>query len=303
MKLEELRQKRGFNVNLYLENKIKLINNFFRDEKLDSAVIGLSGGIDSAVVVALLCKAAQEENSPLKKIQGISMPIYTLGVSGQHAAATIVQSDFVPNYLVQFEQFEYRWANLTKAMQGYLYAEDTETQFTVGQLAAIVRTPYLYFSVAKLQSRGYNPIVVGTTNRDEGAYIGFFGKASDAMVDLQPIADIHKSEVYQLAKLLGIPETIINRIPVGDVWDGSTDYDLIGASYDNVEYFQLLDDYDVPRIDGINSLDHVMKKLELQNEFGAIINIHKKNAHKYKVGMPSRFIDFMPRKTNKNGGW
>lgn len=303
MKLEELREKRGFNTEQYLVDKVKAINDFFRNENLDSAVIGLSGGIDSAVVVALLCKAAQEKYSPLKKILGISMPIYTIGVTGQYTATDVVQNDFVPNYLVLFEQFEYRWANLTKAMQGYLYAEDVETPFTVGQLAAIVRTPYLYFSVAKLQSRGYNPIVVGTTNRDEGAYIGFFGKASDAMVDLQPIADIHKSEVYKLANLLGISESIINRTPVGDVFDGSTDYDLIGASYDNVEYFQLLDDYNIPRVEGINSVSHVMDKLAIQDEFTAIMNIHKKNAHKYKVGLPSRFIDVMLRKTNKNGGW
>jgi NAD+ synthase (glutamine-hydrolysing) len=123
------------------------------------------------------------------------------------------------------------------------------------------------------------------------------------MVDLQPIADIHKSEVYKLANLLGISESIINRTPVGDVFDGSTDYDLIGARYDNVEYFQLLDDYNIPRVEGINSVSHVMDKLAIQDEFTAIMNIHKKNAHKYKVGLPSRFIDVMLRKTNKNGGW
>ena len=80
----------------------------------------------------------------------------------------------------------------------------------------------------------------GTTNRDEGAYIGFFGKASDGMVDLQPIADIHKSEVYAIAKILNIPEYIINASPKGDVWNNKLDVEMIGAPYDIVEVFILL---------------------------------------------------------------
>ncbi|MDD5152023.1 MAG: NAD(+) synthase [Flavobacterium sp.] len=299
--LEDLRRAKNFDVEPYVKEKIDKINDFFLTERLDSAVIGLSGGIDSSIVVALLCLAAREKNSPIRIVKGISLPIHTRGVSGQEDSVRFVQEYLLP-YMENYNSFRYELKDLTSVMKEFILNEYTN-DFAKGQLAAIIRTPYLYFSVAKMQVDDFRPIVVGTTNRDEGAYIGFFGKASDAMVDLQPIADIHKSEVYKVAEYLKIPRKIIDRDPTGDIFDGSTDKELIRAPYDMIEYHQLLDDHDFKPNDAIYYHSDFLERRYIFNCFEKIEEIHRKNVHKYKVGMSSRFIDVLPRITKNLQGW
>lgn len=292
--LKSFRKDRGFNVEIYVTEKIKTINNFFSDQELDSAVIGISGGIDSAVTLFLLDRASKVNGSPLKKILPLSLPIRNVsGVTGQ--------SDASKWALIVMDELDYKLKeiNLTASYEAILdstpYIGNNENRaWAEGQMASILRTPILYYHAAMLQTEGYKSIVVGTTNRDEGSYIGFFGKASDAMVDLQPIADIHKSEVYQVAKYLNIPDYIINRTPKGDVWDGRNDEQMIGATYDELEFFLLLKEY--------SSFDYDTQNLV--NTYEPFINIeklHQINKHKYAVGNPAHFIDVMPRKVP--GGW
>src|SRR5213075_1289727 len=131
--------------------------------------------------------------------------------------------------------------------------------------------------------------VVGTTNRDEGAYLGFFGKASDGMVDLQPISDLHKSEVRALARHLGVPDDVVDAVASGDVHDGRNDEQMIGASYDEVEAFLRLRELGLdPALCGARAL-------------AAIERQHATNRHKYAVGSPAVHLDVMPR--GVPGGW
>jgi len=303
--LFDLRTIRGFNSEFYLDQKTKLINDFFHESGLDSAVIGLSGGVDSAVVYALLLEAQKIPGSPIKKVLGLVMPIKSTGTTGQNLAR-----DKAINLAKELNG-EYKVVDLSEANFSYIEASGftgSPDPWSVGQLASIVRTPCLYFHAALLQSEGYKSIVVGTTNRDEGSYIGFFGKASDAMVDLQPIGDIHKSEVYQIAEKLGIPKFITEDAPRGDVWDGKVDEEMIGAPYWFLEMYLLLKDYKIvfsPEVgkcltkSGI--LDFSGERDEYNKYSSAIEEIHKKNAHKYGVGSPAYFIDVYRRKIE--GGW
>lgn len=290
---------RQFNAEEYLVRKMSRINQFFSSSQLDSCVIGISGGIDSAVCLKLLEKSRQQANSPIKKIVALLMPINSLGTSGQDLATQRALE------LVKTVQCEYFLQDLTLAEKAYV-EQLTKSQvqpspWAIGQLASILRTPCLYFQAAVLQQQGYKSLVVGTTNRDEGAYLGFFGKASDAMVDLQPIADIHKSEVYQLAKLLSVPESIINSIPCGDVWDNKTDEEMIGAPYWFIELYLLLKEFDLLNDFFMkNYLDSVSYR-DFQNYTQAIEAQHQKNTHKYQVGNPAHFIDCISRKIP--GGW
>jgi NAD+ synthetase len=160
-----------------------------------------------------------------------------------------------------------------------------------GQTLSVVRTPALYGAAALLQAHAHRSIVVGTTNRDEGSYLGFFGKASDGMVDLQPIADLHKSEVRALARHFGVPEAAIAAVPSGDVHDGRSDEDMIGASYDEVELFLRLQELSLaPALAGLRPA-----------AVAAIEQLHDLNRHKYVVGCSSAFVDVMPR--GVPGGW
>ena len=77
----------------------------------------------------------------------------------------------------------------------------------------------LYSITAMLTTYNMRSVIVGTTNRDEGLYLGYIGKASDGMVDLQPISDLHKSQVRLVAKYLDVPQSILDVTPTGDMFD------------------------------------------------------------------------------------
>lgn len=294
------RSLRQFDPSVLLDRKIERINHFFLQNNLNACVIGISGGIDSAVGLKLLELAMHRKNSPIKKIMALIMPIDCSGTSGQDQATAramelIKQTDC--DYLVQ---------DLTAANASYIkqFADNSEFKanaWAIGQLASIVRTPCLYFHAALLQQQGLRSLVVGTTNRDEGAYLGFFGKASDAMVDLQPIADLHKSEVYQLAELLSVPQSIMQSAPRGDVWDNKTDEEMIGAPYWFIELYLLMKEFNL--LDEFILTNYLQEsdRVLFQTYASAIEKQHQKNLHKYQVGNPAHFIDCLSRKIL--GGW
>lgn len=300
--LEVLRNKRNFNAALYVDKKITAINDFFRSNSLDAAVIGLSGGIDSAITASLLVRAMTTLDSPIKKVTGVIAPIVGNGTTGQNQAKdrALALCKKVDN-----KNFEYFFCNLTtvyEALQEQAYPMKS-TDWSDGQMASVFRTPVFYWCAAMLQDKGFRSLVVGTTNRDEGSYIGFFGKASDGMVDLQPIADIHKSEVYKVAEFLGdIPESIMTSIPKGDVYDGKVDEEMIGAPYWFLEMYLLQKEYHMHK--ECNEMLYKASKEEVlmfADYSKAIEQIHNKNKHKYQVGSPAHFIDVMERKIE--GGW
>lgn len=286
---------RGFNAHNYLSSKCEAINGFFRDQKLDSVVMGLSGGIDSAVTFALLNKAAQEDDSAIRKVLGLLLPVSGEGTTNQDDATS--RGMLLKKYCN--DKTEILIHDLSESLKSYVSTSPIlSNTWAKGQLASIVRTPALYYHAAILQTQGYKSIVSGTINRDEGSYLGFFGKASDAMTDLQPIADLHKSEVYEIAELLDVPAEIKKAIPAGDVWDAKTDEEMIGAPYWFIEAYLLTKEF------GIKVNTDLFEKSEKEDFIRFSDNIekhHLKNRHKYCVGNPSHFIDVMNRKIP--GGW
>lgn len=297
--LAELRQIRGFETDAYIHRKLAAINLFFTTNRLDAAVLGLSGGVDSAVVFCLLWESSKLQGSPIKKVLPLLMPIYGEGATNQDEAESKAVQLMKDKVFTDYVVF-----NLTEAYQAIVKSSPGNA-WAQGQLASVLRTPALYYHAALLQTQGYASLVVGTTNRDEGSYIGFFGKASDGMVDLQPIADIHKSEVYQVARKLGVSEVIMRAKPSGDVFDGRYDEEMIGAPYWALELYLLIKDFSfhqpvhIPR---------VLKNAFPDKEFARLCEyaeqieaLHEKNKHKYAVGAPAHFIDVMERKVW--GGW
>lgn len=294
IKLEALRAKRGFVAEHYLRLKIELLTDFFRNAGLNAAVLGLSGGVDSALVACLLTTVAEQPDSPLKKIYGLIAPIHGAGVSGQSQARdkALRQAELLA---AESSCFAYQQVDLTQTYQAMIAANHyaRANAWAEGQMASVLRTPLFYYQAALMQQQGWKSLVVGTTNRDEGAYIGFFGKASDAMVDLQPIADLHKSEVWALAKKLQVLPEIYEDAPRGDVWDARTDEEMIGAPYWFLELYQLLienkelSDFEA----GLNS---EAKALFGQYKRGIEL-LRKQNFHKYQVGSPAHYLDVLPR--------
>jgi NAD+ synthase (glutamine-hydrolysing) len=298
--LRILRDSRGFIAEEYLVKKQQLMRNFFEDSGINAVVVGLSGGVDSALVAALLCDFANLPESPLKKVSAVIAPIFGSGTSGQADAQdlAVLQSLAVSE---KSAAFEYQVCDLTASYEAMLAAHPYReaTAWAEGQMASVLRTPLFYYQAAILQQQGFRSLLCGTTNRDEGAYIGFFGKASDAMVDLQLIADLHKSEVYKLAAHLGVIQEILNSVPRGDVWDNRNDEQMIGAPYWFLELYQRLLCADT-EVDFSESL-HGEEKEFYQLCKNNIEALHRINLHKYQVGNPAHFLDVLDRKVP--GGW
>lgn len=291
--LRALREGRGFDVEHVLAAKVDRIHAWLRASALDSVVLGLSGGVDSATVLALLLHAKRQEGSPIRRVVALLLPIASQGATNQDGATA--RGRLVARAL-EAEHWEAPIGDALAAVVRSLEAGaskhennsgSTTTRFDAwseGQCLSVMRTPALYGAAALLQSQGFRSIVAGTTNRDEGSYLGFFGKASDAMVDLQPISDLHKSEVRLLARRLNVPTEIIDAVPSGDVFDGRVDEEMIGASYDDVELFVRL-----------REIGRDPRPFMDERAYAAIERMHAHNRHKYLVGNPAVHLDVLPR--------
>ncbi len=295
--LQMVKKKRGFVVSDYVEKKLAKLTEFFQFYKIDAVVVPISGGVDSAVVLALMHTLMKRDI--LKQVMPIFIPIRYKGTTGQEEAA-IRAAELCERFDFSFYSVDGTEATESMIMNSCDIMDYDKMEWAYGQLASIVRTPIVYYHAAILQTAGFRSIVVGTTNRSEGAFIGFYGKASDGMNDLQPIADIYKSEVYEVARHFRIPESIINEKPKGDVWDGKCDEEMIGVPYWFLEFFMEfhnLYNFDLLLCLGVDEETQARVRDWIFN----IISLHVVNGHKYQVGHPAHFVDVMPR--NITGGW
>ena len=299
--LENIRKNRNFDAENYIEEKASLLNAYMRKSKLKACVIAISGGIDSAVVLGIVKKASEKENSPIEKIVPMLLPILkSTGVTNQSEATSrgteLCESFGLKPYIVDLTSVN---NEIRKSLEPVIGI--TGEDWAIGQLGPYSRTPILYYTTSLLNQAGFGAIICGTTNKDEGAYLGYVGKASDGLVDVQVISDIHKSEVYKVARELNIPTSIINVTPSGDMYDSRTDETVFGASYDFVEiYLNYLNMNDKEKQELIDSLDEESKR---QFEFYSnnLENLHKYNSHKYISKSPAVHIDLF--ESSVKGGW
>lgn len=271
-----------------LDAKLRIMDEYFSAFGIDSAVVGVSGGVDSAVVAHLLARC-----SSLRKVVGVVAPSYTMGATGQLEAErlglAVCASAGIEAWRMDLTHVQREY---NKLFSGKV-ARGGREAWAEGQVLAITRTPLLYGAAAHLQANGYCSLVVGTTNRSEGSYVGHFGKASDGAVDVQVLSDLWKSQVMALAEQLGVPEEVRTRVPTGDVWDGKTDEETLGCTYDFLEeYLELkvrVDDFPVHWGD---------RELEWGRRIEAL---HATNFHKYIVGSPA--IHLVVLDPSVQGGW
>ena len=198
------------------------IRKYADENGISALVVGVSGGVDSAVTSTLCAKTGLETIV-------VNMPIHQ--DSSQYSMAKR-----------HIEWLESGWGNvnshlvdLTESYDSYVgnALDGLEiSEISLANTRARLRMTTLYAIAGSRKG-----IVVGTGNKVEDFGVGFYTKYGDGGVDISPIADLLKSEVYALAEEMGVIEDIRNSIPNDGLWaDGRTDEDQIGATYEELEW-------------------------------------------------------------------
>jgi NAD+ synthase (glutamine-hydrolysing) len=232
--LTSIRNKKRFNAKVWIDEKTDKFNKYMRDNNLTGCVVSVSGGVDSSVTYLLAKHAMKKDDSPIKKLLGIAQPIKSTESVWSRALLLedINDSDGQITILDQSDAFK----NLVYEVKNKVFGvEDSARQFADGQLKSYMRTPVNYYAAQLLSAGGFPSIVLGTGNKDEDQYLAYFCKAGDGVVDVQLISDLHKSEVFAIGRELSVPGSILNAPPTADLWEGQTDEDELGFTYDFVE--------------------------------------------------------------------
>ena len=206
---------------------VEWLKNYANNAKANGFVIGISGGVDSAVTSTLCAQTGL-------KVLCVEMPIHQ-----------------APNQVLRgrehIEQLKKRFPNvsdvetdLTATFEAFKTAvpktdDEAKVSLSLANTRARLRMTSLYYLAGI-----HGLLVAGTGNKVEDFGVGFYTKYGDGGVDLSPIADLMKSDVYALGTFLTIPESILTAAPTDGLFgDNRTDEDQLGASYDELEWAML----------------------------------------------------------------
>lgn len=193
-------------------------------ERVNSAgakgvVLGMSGGIDSAVVAALVKKAFPENSFC------VTMPCYSNPIDAEHAKLVADAIGMEMKTVVLNDAFD--------AMKRLVGASDNDPKLAIANIKSRLRMITLYY-YAGLN----NYLVAGTGNKSE-LTIGYFTKYGDGGTDMLPLASFVKKEVRALADYLEIPEIVITKPPTAGLWENQTDETEMGMSYEELDHYIL----------------------------------------------------------------
>ncbi len=183
------------------------------------AVLGLSGGVDSAALAALLRRICAKDD-----MLAVIMPCHSMPVDEEHARLVAGALDIPVKKIDLTEAFDCCVAAM-EASAGQL-----------SPLAAANIKPRLRMTTLYAVAQSRNFLVCGGGNKDELTY-GYFTKHGDSGVDLLPFGDLLKGEVFVLARYLGVPDAIVDKAPTAGLWEGQTDESEMGVSYADLDCF------------------------------------------------------------------
>jgi NAD+ synthase len=234
-------------------NIVEWLKKYSIDNNIKSFVVGVSGGIDSAV------------SSTLAASTGI--PTYAIGMPIHQKEEQENLSDAHLDWLKQnFDNVIVSKFDLTDTFENFksVMGEFGQDTLSLANSRSRLRMVTLYQIAGSVGG-----IVVGTGNKVEDYGVGFYTKYGDGGVDIAPIADLYKSEVWEFGRQLGIDQRIIDAKPTDGLWDdGRTDEDQIGTSYEMLEWVMetgLEQDPEVLNEEQLNAIN-VYKKFNTQNK-------------------------------------
>lgn len=257
-----MQKKKKIDVEKVSNHITNWLKTYAENAKISGFVIGISGGVDSAVTSTLCAQTGLT-------VLCLEMPIHQ-------------DEKQVNRGKEHIEQLKKRFPNVKSAVVDLTQTYDTfensiiksddagKYNLALANSRARLRMTTLYY-FAGIEGL----LVAGTGNKVEDFGVGFYTKYGDGGVDLSPIADLLKSEVYDLGRHLEIPSSILNAAPTDGLFgDDRTDEDQLGASYDELEMAMLADE------SGKTALDFEGRELEVFKIYKRLnkINFHKMNS-------------------------
>ncbi|MFC7440863.1 NAD+ synthase [Laceyella putida] len=237
----------------------------------DKVILGLSGGIDSALSLYLSVRAFGPEN-----VVAVRMPYKTSSPSSLEDAETVIAATGVEALTI----------DITPQIDAYFELMPEATPLRRGNKMARERMTILYDLSAH-----YNALVIGTSNRTE-LLLGYGTQYGDAASAINPIGDLYKTQVRQLSAHLGVPESIIAKPPSADLWEDQTDEGELGFSYLEVDcllHYMVDQRYTLDQLRALGFEDEFISKVSKR----IILNQYKRRMPVIlKVGNRTVGIDF-----------
>jgi len=206
----------GLNINTDLARSI--LGGFIRSETtragFSKAVVGLSGGVDSAVSCFLAAEALGAQN-----VLAVRMPYKTSSQDSLDHAQMVIDATGVQSMTIP----------ITEMADGLISKFPDMSNLRKGNIMARCRMIVLYD-----QSAAFSGLVVGTSNKTE-ILLGYSTQFGDAASAFNPLGDLYKTQLRQLARALGVPQVIVDKAPTADLWAGQTDEGELGFTYAEVD--------------------------------------------------------------------
>ena len=217
------------NTEKVIDHIVNWLKEYATNARVNGFVVGVSGGIDSAVTSTLCAKTGLPTLC-------VEMPIH------QAKSHVTRAQEHIAHLKNQFSNVTEERVDLTPVFEEFktevsLDGKQATVDMALANTRARLRMTTLYYHAGLL-----GLLVAGTGNKVEDFGVGFYTKYGDGGVDLSPIADLLKSEVYAIGKMLNVPESIMNAAPSDGLFgDTRSDEDQIGASYDELEWAMQMD--------------------------------------------------------------
>ena len=226
---------------------VEFLRESFKKAGFSKAVLGLSGGIDSALVAYLLRDALGKEN-----VLAIMMPYKSSNPDSLNHAKLVVE-----DLKINAKSIE-----ITDMIDAYFKNEKEASSLRMGNKMARERMSILFDYSSK-----ENALVVGTSNKTE-IYLGYSTQFGDSACALNPIGDLYKTNIWDLSRYLKIPNELIEKKPSADLWEGQTDEQEMGLTYkeaDQVLYRMLEENKKVEEVlaEGFNKdlVDNIVRRM------------------------------------------
>jgi NAD+ synthase len=204
----------GINPELVADILRRFIRAEIRRAGFERAVVGLSGGIDSSVVTFLCAQALGPQN-----VLAVTMPYKTSSEATRRDSQAVIDQLGVPTIDIP----------ITESIDAYFARFPDASRLRLANKCARERMTVLYD-----QSAAFGALVAGTSNKSE-LLLGYGTQFGDMASAVNPIGDLYKTQLYDLAAHLGVPTAIVTKEPTGDLWIGQTDEGELGFSYAEVD--------------------------------------------------------------------